>query len=106
LGRFTRKCLAIRVARRINAIGVIMIKLSGVGLGHPKWTIGDTASLLRRAIDIFGVERAMFGTNLPVDRLFAEPGRIIACYANVLQGFDAAAKLALTRKNAERAYRI
>lgn len=84
----------------------MMIKLSGVGLGHPTWTIDDTAPLLRRAIDIFGSERAMFGTNLPVDSLFAKPARIIECYSNVLQGFDAAERVALTTTNAERAYRI
>lgn len=91
---------------RLAELPNMMIKLSGVGLGHPKWAIDDTAPLLRRAIGIFGVERSMFGTNLPVDSLFAKPARIIECYANVLQGFDAAERLALTTTNAERAYRI
>ncbi len=91
---------------RLAELPNMMIKLSGVGLGHPAWTIDDTAPLLRRAIDIFGVERAMFGTNLPVDTLFAKPTRIIACYARVLQGFAPSERAALAMGNAERAYRI
>ena len=92
--------------RKLAECTNILIKLSGVGLGHPHWTIADTSPLLRRAIGIFGADRAMFGTNLPVDRLFAVPDHILECYAQVLQGFGAADRLALTITNAERAYRI
>jgi predicted TIM-barrel fold metal-dependent hydrolase len=84
----------------------VMVKLSGLGLGHPNWTIEDTAPLLLRAIDIFGVERAMFATNLPVDRLFSEPARILLAFDSALKGFNPAERAALLRVNAEQAYRI
>jgi predicted TIM-barrel fold metal-dependent hydrolase len=84
----------------------VMLKLSGLGLGHPGWTAQDTAPLLTRAIDIFGVGRAMFGSNLPVDKLFSPADRIIEAYGSAARRFTIAERAALFQANAERAYRI
>ena len=84
----------------------VMIKLSGFGLGHPGWTIAGTAPLLRRAIDIFGTNRSMFGTNLPVDRLFSATEKIFLAFETVLHAHTRAGQDALLRRNAARAYRI
>jgi predicted TIM-barrel fold metal-dependent hydrolase len=84
----------------------VMIKLSGLGLGHPGWTIEDTVPLLLRAIEVFGVDRAMFGTNLPVDGLFSRPDRIIEAYQSTLKRFTLPERRALFQENAEKAYRI
>jgi predicted TIM-barrel fold metal-dependent hydrolase len=84
----------------------VFIKLSGFGLGHPAWTIEDTAPLLTRSIDLFGPARAMFGTNLPVDRLFAEPPRIIAMIAAVASRFSGDERHHLLCSTAERVYRL
>jgi predicted TIM-barrel fold metal-dependent hydrolase len=84
----------------------VMIKISGLGLGRPNWTVQDTTPLLLRAIDIFGVDRAMFGTNLPVDRLFSKAELILHAYDVALKNFSAAERTAFFRLNAEKAYRI
>ena len=84
----------------------VVIKMSGLGLGHPDWTVQDTTSLLQRAIDIFGVDRAMFGTNLPVELLFSKAERILSAYDAALKTFTSAEREALLQLNAERAYRI
>ena len=84
----------------------LMIKLSGLGLGHPSWTIEDTVPLLQRVIEIFGTDRTMLGTNLPVDRLFSEPRRIFEAFDSVLATFSESEQVMLARSNAERAYRI
>lgn len=84
----------------------VMIKISGLGLGHPNWTVQDTAPLLQRAIDIFGVDRAMFGTNLPVDRLFSKAEQIFSAYDAALKNFTSEEREALLQLNAESAYRI
>lgn len=84
----------------------VMVKISGLGLGHPNWTVQDTAPLLQRAIDIFGVDRAMFGTNLPVDRLFSKTEQIFSAYDAALKNFTSEEREALLQLNAESAYRI
>jgi predicted TIM-barrel fold metal-dependent hydrolase len=84
----------------------VMVKLSGFGLGHPAWAMEDTAPLLKQTIDMFGPSRVMFGTNLPVDRLFAEPQRIIKIIASVAKGFSVHESQMLLSSNAERTYQI
>ena len=84
----------------------VMVKISGLGLGHPNWTVQDTTPLLRRVIDIFGMDRTMFGTNLPVDRLFSKAERILHAYDVALKNFSATERMTLFRLNAEKAYRI
>ena len=99
------KSWAAALQRLAQAPNVVM-KLSGLGLGHPHWTVEDTAPLLRRAIDIFGTDRAMFGTNLPVDLLFSSAARIILAYEAVLESYTPAEQDALFHSNALRTYRI
>ncbi len=84
----------------------VLVKLSGLGLGHPSWTLADTAPLLLRTIETFGVERTMFGTNLPVDNLFAPASRILATFVDVTAQCSEHERNCLFRTNAERAYRI
>ena len=84
----------------------VAIKLSGFGLGHPKWTFENTSPLLVQAIEIFGPQRVMFGTNLPVDRLFAEPQKILVPFAKTIEQYSPAERDAMSSLNAERIYRI
>jgi predicted TIM-barrel fold metal-dependent hydrolase len=84
----------------------VMIKLSGLGLGHPNWTLEDTVPLLQRAIGIFGVDRAMFGSNLPVDGLFSSAEKIFLAFDATLKTFSPAEQKGLAQVNAERTYGI
>jgi predicted TIM-barrel fold metal-dependent hydrolase len=84
----------------------VMIKLSGLGLGRPNWTLEDTVPLLQRAIGIFGVDRAMFGSNLPVDGLFSSAEKIFLAFDATLKTFSPAEQKGLAQVNAERTYRI
>lgn len=91
-----------RLARAPN----VVVKLSGFGLGHPRWTFADTGPLLERMITAFGPDRVMVGTNLPVDRLFA-PGRtILGAIAALVAGLSEAEKRTVLSGTAERVYRI
>jgi predicted TIM-barrel fold metal-dependent hydrolase len=92
--------------RRFARVPNVMIKISGVGLGHPRWTPDDTVPVLLEAIDAFGIERVVFGTNLPVDRLFASADAILSVYETVTAGFSDAERNDVFRVNAERAYRV
>lgn len=84
----------------------VAVKLSGFGLGHPRWSIEDTVPLLRHVIDLFGPGRTMVGSNLPVDRLFAPGGRIVEAMLAAVQHLDAAERRAVLSGNARRLYRM
>ena len=47
------------------------IKISGLGQPGQPWTVAANRNVVRDTISIFGVDRCMFGSNFPVDRLCA-----------------------------------
>jgi predicted TIM-barrel fold metal-dependent hydrolase len=46
-------------------------KVSGLGMGDPAWTVDSLRPWVERCLEAFGVERCLFGTNWPVDRLYS-----------------------------------
>nr|MDH4441353.1 amidohydrolase family protein [Rhizobium sp.] len=84
----------------------VAVKLSGFGLGHPHWSIDDTVPLLTFVIDVFGPERVMFGSNLPVDLLFSPAAKLFAALERCLSPFSAVDRRHIARGTAERIYRL
>lgn len=84
----------------------VTVKLSGFGLGHPRWTLEDTVPLLWRAIDLFGPARVMVGSNLPVDRLFAPGRRVGEAILAAASRLSPAERRAVLVDNARRIYRM
>jgi predicted TIM-barrel fold metal-dependent hydrolase len=91
-----------RLARAPN----VAVKLSGFGLGHPRWSLEDTVPLLTRTIDLFGSARVMVGTNLPVDRLFSNSTQVFDALAAAISSLEPTQKKAVLSGNAERIYKI
>ncbi len=91
---------------RLASAPNVTVKLSGFGLGHPRWDLQDTLPLLRRTIDIYGPERVMMGTNLPVDSLFAKPKTIFKAILATVAGYSETERTAILSANAERIYRL
>lgn len=92
--------------RRLSAASNVAVKLSGLGLGHPRWTVEDTVPLLRRTIELFGPERTMVGTNLPVDRLFAPPAQTFQALGVAVADLSATERHLILQGTAARLYRL
>jgi predicted TIM-barrel fold metal-dependent hydrolase len=71
-----------------------------------QWTVESLRPYVLETIDTFGVERAMFASNFPVDRLFGSYADLWHAYASIVDGASVAEKEALFCRNAERFYRI
>lgn len=91
-----------RLAREPNA----SCKISGLGLKGQPWRVQDNAPVIRDAIAIFGVERCMFASNFPVDK-------VVVGFDTLYRGFAAAVahlppwqQRALFHDNAVRIYRL
>jgi predicted TIM-barrel fold metal-dependent hydrolase len=84
----------------------VIIKVSALGMGDPHWTVESMRPLVLHCIESFGVERTVFGTNWPVDRLFSSYPDVIDAYAAIIAGFSAAEQTAMFSGNAERYFRI
>ena len=84
----------------------MVVKISGLGMRDRNWTVGSIRPWILETIDIFGVDRCMFGTNWPVDRLYGGFDTLLEAYRRVIAGFSADEQAKLFAQNAERYYRI
>ena len=60
----------------------MVLKISGIGMPGMPWTVTANREIVLDSIRIFGVERCMFASNFPVDRLAGD-------YATIFNGFMA-----------------
>jgi predicted TIM-barrel fold metal-dependent hydrolase len=84
----------------------VIVKISALGMGDPRWTVDSMRPLVLHCIESFGVERTVFGTNWPVDRLFSSYPDVIDAYAAIIAEFTPAEQTAMFSANAERYFRI
>jgi len=92
--------------RALAACPNVSIKISGLAMFDHAWTVESFRPYVLQTIDSFGVERAMFASNFPVDRLFGSYGALWQAYAEIVAGASESERAALFRRNAERIYRI
>lgn len=95
-----------RGLRQLAARPNVAIKLSGFGMFEPGWTLDTLRPLVLTAIECFGPERAMFGSNFPVDGLMRRYAAIWDAYDRITADVGVAARAALFHGTAERIYRI
>ena len=86
----------------------VSCKVSGFGMADNRWTIESIRPWVLHCIDAFGPDRIMFGTNWPVDILFATYLEQTDAYRTILAdaGFSRAEQEGMLYRNAERLYRI
>jgi len=84
----------------------VAIKISGLGFIDRHWTEDAMRPVVLEAIDTFGVERSLFASDFPTDKLFNTYSRQLEFYHGLTVDFSAAERDALFAANAERIYRI
>ncbi|WP_454724693.1 MULTISPECIES: amidohydrolase family protein [Cupriavidus] len=84
----------------------VHVKLSEFGLPGAPWDRTGNVAVIRQALDIFGWQRCMFASNLPVSGLRAGLGEVVATVAEGLGALGPAAAHAVWCGNALRFYRI
>lgn len=92
--------------RELAACPNVSVKISGLGMIDHDWTVESFRPYVLETIDAFGVERAMFASNFPVDRLYGTYEALWNAFATIVAGAGEAEKAALFRDNAQRIYRI
>jgi predicted TIM-barrel fold metal-dependent hydrolase len=78
----------------------VAVKISGLG------TVTQKREVILATLELFGVARAMFASNFPVDGLCASFDAIYSTFDEVTRGFSAAERSALFHDNAVRIYRM
>ena len=84
----------------------IVAKISGLGMFDPQWTIDSTRIFVEKTIQIFGVERCMFASNFPVDKIFNTFDNYWNSFKEITKDYSENDKKLLFSSNAEKYYRI
>lgn len=84
----------------------IAVKISGFGFIDRAWTSDSIRPLVLETIDIFGVDRCMFASNFPVDKMSRDYAAYWQSFDEVTRSFSDTEREQLFSANAERIYRI
>ena len=84
----------------------VAVKISGLGVPGQPWTAESNREVVLRAIDLFGVGRAMFASNFPVDGLVASFDTIYRGFKAIACDLSLADRRRLFHDNAVRLYRL
>jgi predicted TIM-barrel fold metal-dependent hydrolase len=81
-------------------------KVSGLGMGDPEWTVASLRPWVDHCLATFGVERCLFGTNWPVDRLYSGYRDVVDAYDELLSERSEPERRRFFVGTAEQVYRI
>jgi len=80
------------------------IKFSGFGMFKADWTAEDIKPYVETALELFGEDRCMAGSNFPVDKIYGGYDRIWVALEKLLP--DETILTKVTRTNAQRFYSV
>jgi predicted TIM-barrel fold metal-dependent hydrolase len=84
----------------------VIVKVSGLDICDPHWTIDSLRPWVMSCIEAFGPERTVFASNWPFGRLHASYPDVIDAYAVLISEFSPAEQTAMFSANVERYFRI
>lgn len=92
--------------RKLARAENVVMKISGLGMMDRRWTVESLRPWVLGSIEAFGVERVVFGSNWPVDRLFSSYPDVVNAYAQIISGFPREEQIRMFARNAETLFRI
>ncbi|WP_277182248.1 amidohydrolase [Caballeronia sp. BR00000012568055] len=95
-----------RGMEKLAACPNVYLKVSELGLPNGTWDSASNRRVIREAVDLFGYERCMFASNLPVGNLSATFTEIVADVLGALPQASESELRALFEGTARRFYRV
>ena len=92
--------------RLLASLPNVSCKISGLGMFDHNWSVDSIRPIVESCIDIFAVDRCMFGSNFPVDKLHATYSQVWSAYEELTSGLSAADQVHLFGDTARAFYRI
>lgn len=96
LGRLAELATQPNVSTRLDAIGTVF----------GAWTVEDVRPWLLDVVDLFGPDRCMLGSDLPIERLRSRFGTLYRAYDAIFAEHSPRDRAALLGDTAQRSYRI
>ena len=91
---------------RHGLVPQLHVKLSGLGMYSHGITVPQVRQVIRDTIQIFGIERTIYGSNFPLGKLFASYADFLAVYRAVVSEYNEAEQRKVFHDNAVRFYRL
>jgi len=82
------------------------VKLSGLGMFNSGITLPQARQVIRDSIQIFGIERTIYGSNFPLEKLRASYADFFTVYRKVMSEYTEADQRKIFHDNAARFYRL
>ena len=92
--------------KKIATCDNFVTKISGLGMFDREWTTESTRIFVEKTIEIFGIERCMFASNFPVDKIFNSFDAYWNSFKEITKNYSKNDRELLFSKNAEKNYRI
>jgi predicted TIM-barrel fold metal-dependent hydrolase len=86
--------------------GNMICKISGLGMFDHNWTVDSFRERVLRTIDVFGPSRIAFGSNFPVDKLYASYEDTFGAFITLTGGFSQSEQDDMFLNTAKDFYRI
>ncbi len=84
----------------------VVCKLSGLAMPLGSMSVDVFRGWIEYAIELFGIDRAMFASNFPVDSMCGSFDDLYGIYNEITAGLDIQSRLKLFAGNAERVYSL
>jgi predicted TIM-barrel fold metal-dependent hydrolase len=84
----------------------VHVKISGLSMFNPHWTVRDFRQVIRDTIQIFGIARTIYGSNFPLEKLHASYADLIEAYRTVLSEYPIDDQRRVLHDNAVKFYRL
>lgn len=84
----------------------VFVKMSGMGMFDRYWTSDTIRRIVLETLDLFGVERTMFGSNFPIDKLMMSASGLKTALVDVVSHLSTSDKDRLFYGTAAQFYRI
>jgi predicted TIM-barrel fold metal-dependent hydrolase len=92
--------------RRLAAEPNVVSKLSGLGTFIHRNDESHIADVVAQTVGLFGAQRCLFGSNFPIEKLWARYADLIGAYRKAVAGLPADQGEAILAGTARRVYRL
>ena len=84
----------------------VVVKISGLGTFEHRCAVDLWRPVIEETLALFGADRCMFGSNVPVEKLWATYAEVVAVVQESLAGFRVDERRAMWHDTAARVYRL
>ncbi|GAK72809.1 amidohydrolase family protein [Agrobacterium rubi] len=92
--------------KKISQAPNVACKISGLGMGNWNWTIDEIRPYVEEAITLFDIDRCMFASNFPVDKIFSTYDSVFGAFKSITAGYSDNDRRSLFHDNAAHFYKI